>query len=455
MAFNSLKDYIEYRYNISFKDHEKCYTSCCPKNKEGKDRFVIFKNQGIGSLGRFYCHHDCKDCFCGSSDKKSGDAIDFVVEFEHSCIDFLAAKTFWGLSGISETEASKAMRNHHLSVPPAQRTPEQQAALVTVNDKHEEIRAEIRTIIGNRNLSLQNEEPVKRIQPPSEQWLDWAFDFMRRKWTIWDKIKEKISNGHLLDAGERQALAALHWRGLMLKTAIPAGLAWNETPLYINRENAGLDIKDKRYTKFLVPRGIVMVSRRKLGGYLWPYSMIVRCIPSIYIDGEKSKIKQTPGGSAKTTFCLGSSKEIVFLTESILDAVLIWQASKKTVSVAGLISAHFKPDFDADQWIRSCKNIVIVPDMDITPENTAGAGIKAAKTWQALYPHALILPPVGGKDVHAADLAYRTGRNPGALPSRTWLSWALKTVGIDPAQTDDYWEDWHIEHEAIRRTCSK
>lgn len=105
-------------------------------------------------------------------------------------------------------------------------------------------------------------------------------------------------------------------------------------------------------------------------------------------------------------FVAGRAGLPVVLVESALDAALLWQESFNTVCGVALMGNMKGLDADTHNFIQSAPLLLAAPDND-------EGGRAAWQRWNATYPHAILSPAVGQKDLgemHAAAL--RLGPEP-------------------------------------------
>ena len=200
-----------------------------------------------------------------------------------------------------------------------------------------------------------------------------------------------------------EALLAVCGRFLTPYTAQCTGIGWNPADRYVLRKSWGLtDLagQDGRpRTKLLLPRGLVIATRRRAG----VVALTVRC-PN---DRPESRPKYWQvKESSNVPFVAGRAGLPVVLVESALDAALLWQESFNTVCGVALMGNMKGLDADTHAFIQSAPLLLAAPDND-------DGGRAAWQRWNATYPHAILSPAVGQKDLgemHAAAL--RLGPEP-------------------------------------------
>lgn len=200
-----------------------------------------------------------------------------------------------------------------------------------------------------------------------------------------------------------EALLAVCGRFLTPHTAQSTGIGWNPADRYVLRKSWGLpDLAGqdgKPRTKLLIPRGLVIATRRRAG----VVALTVRC-PN---DCPESRPKYWQvKESSNVPFVAGRAGLPVVLVESALDAALLWQESFNTVCGVALMGNMKGLDADTHNFIQSAPLLLAAPDND-------EGGRAAWQRWNATYPHAILSPAVGQKDLgemHAAAL--RLGPEP-------------------------------------------
>lgn len=229
-----------------------------------------------------------------------------------------------------------------------------------------------------------------------------------------------------------EALLAVTGRFLTPDTAHRVGIGWNPTDLYPLRKSWGLpDIAGqdgKLRTKLLIPRGLVIATRRKAG----IVALTVRC-PNDRLE-SRPKYWQVKG-SADVPFVAGRAGLPVVLVESALDAALLWQESFSTVSSVALMGNMKGLDADTHDFIQAAPLLLACPDND-------EGGQVAWQRWSVAYPQAILAPAVGAKDLgemHTAALAWPIDE---AVPTMSeWctaaLSIARKTIQTSTVRGDN------------------
>ncbi len=228
-----------------------------------------------------------------------------------------------------------------------------------------------------------------------------------------------------------EALLAVIGRFLTPHTAQRIGIGWNPTDRYALRKTWGLPdlpgTDGKLRTKMLLPRGLVIATRRRAG----VVALTVRC-PN---DRPESRPKYWQvKESANVPFVAGRAGLPIVLVESALDAALLWQESFNTVSGVALMGNMKNLDADTHNFIQSAPILLAAPDND-------EGGRAAWQRWSAAYPQATLVPAVGGKDLgeqHAAALSWPIDEN---IPTvGEWLDAAL-SIARETAQVSSVCDD--------------
>lgn len=205
------------------------------------------------------------------------------------------------------------------------------------------------------------------------------------------------------------AVTALAGRYLTPHTARACGLGWNPADRYVLRKSWGLpDLAGQDgepRTKLLLPRGLVIATRRRAG----VVGLTVRC-PN---DRPESRPKYWQvAGSANAPFVVGRAGHPVVLVESALDACLLWQEGGGLVASVGFMGSTKPADAATDAFIRSAPQLLAAPDSD-------EAGYAAWRRWSKAWPGARLVPPLHGKDLGEQQAA-----------ALTWpLRYDMPTVG--------------------------
>ncbi len=222
-----------------------------------------------------------------------------------------------------------------------------------------------------------------------------------------------------------EALLAIIGRFLTPHTAQRIGIGWNPTDRYALRKSWGLpDLAGpdgKLRTKMLLPRGLVIATRRRAG----VVALTVRC-PN---DRPESRPKYWQvKESANVPFVAGRAGLPIVLVESALDAALVWQESFNTVSSVALMGNMKDLDADTHAFIQSAPILLAAPDND-------EGGRAAWQRWNTTYPHAILSPAIGQKDLgemHGGALSWPINE---AIPTLgEWLDAAL-SISSETAQT--------------------
>ena len=204
------------------------------------------------------------------------------------------------------------------------------------------------------------------------------------------------------DAGA-EARAFLHGRGIQDASIKRAGLGWNPTDAYRDREAWGLEPEQRENGK---PKR------------LWlPTGLVIPCI----VDGKPVRIRirrPEPGngpryyalpGSTFPPLSIGAGPMAV-VVESELDAILTAQEAPQGVFSLSMGSVQAKPDLTAHHALQKTERILVALDAD-------EAGAKASPWWLNQYPQAIRWPVPTGKD---PGEAFQAG-----LSIRAWIEAGL------------------------------
>ncbi|ACL01976.1 P4 alpha zinc-binding domain protein [Desulfatibacillum aliphaticivorans] len=181
-----------------------------------------------------------------------------------------------------------------------------------------------------------------------------------------------------------EARAFLHNRGIQDATIKKAGLGWNPTDAYRDREAWGLEPEIKENGR---PKG------------LWlPKGLVIPCRINekpIRIRIRRPKPENRPRyyalpGSTFPPMSIGAGL-VAVVVESELDAILTAQEAPQDVYSLAMGSVQAKPDLKAHNTLQQTKRILVALDAD-----TAGA--KASRWWLNQYPQAIRWPVPIKKD---------------------------------------------------------
>jgi len=207
-------------------------------------------------------------------------------------------------------------------------------------------------------------------------------------------------------------------RGLTVETCRACGIFVNPADRWPERTAWGLenytDKDGREHTKTLLPRGIVIATRRKAG----LVGGTIRCPDEDITSKGRPKFKDLPGG-AQVPFFAGRAGVPVVLVESAIDAALVWQSSGGRLAGVALMGATKEPDADTDAFLRAAPALIAVPDFD-------AAGMKGGRRWFERYPAAIYFPPIEGKDL---------GERPDWCP--LWCELAIEEVGKKASAGDE------------------
>lgn len=344
------------------------YAGPCPLCG-GEDRFIVWPDRPRG--GAFLCRK------CGAS----GDGIAFLMQRD----------------GLSYAEACAA-----LGLEPKRTT----TSLLSARRTHSR----------PRPVHLAQVAPVPpKPEPaglPCKEWMSSAAAFV-------DSCQRDLETSH-------EALLAVCGRFLTPYTAVQCGIGWNPADRYVLRESWGLPVIEKadggKRDKLLLPRGLVITTRRKAG----TVAITIRCSD----DRPESRPKywQVKGGG-NVPFVAGRAGLPLLLVESALDAALVWQESFGKLAALAFMGSTKPADTDTDQFIKQAPLLLAAPDRD-------DAGEKAWARWSTIYPHAHFAPVLHGKDLteqHAAAHAWPLDY---AIPTTgEWLTAVLSAIPHNSAHT--------------------
>ena len=308
----------------------------------GEDRFIVWPDRPRG--GAYLCRG------CGSQ----GDGIQFMREFMG--MSYPEACAALGLEQKHTTTSLLSARRTHARPPPAH-----PAQVAYVPPK-----------------------PEPAVMPCKE-WMGNAAAFLA-------ECQRDIETNP-------EALLAICGRCLTTHTAQDCGIGWNPADRYILRESWGLPIVELAgggmRDKLLLPRGLVIATRRKAG----TVALTVRCAD----DRPESRPKYWQvQGSSNVPFIAGRAGLPLLLVESALDAVLVWQESFGKLAAVALMGNMKGLDSDTHAFIQAAPLLLACPDND-------EGGQVAWQRWSAAYPQAILTPAVGAKDLgdmHRAALTW-------------------------------------------------
>ena len=205
-------------------------------------------------------------------------------------------------------------------------------------------------------------------------------------------------------------------RGLTAETCGVCGIFVNPADRYPERMAWGLEnytgADGKAHTKTLLPRGIVIATRRKAG----LVGGTIRCPDEDRQALGRPKFKDFPGG-AQVPFFAGAAGVPVVIVESAIDAALVWQASGGRLAGVALMGSTKELDADTAAFLRTAPALIVAPDFD-------AAGAKAERNWLSIFPGAVECFPLAGKDL---------GERPDLCPR--WCELALEKVAETQAKT--------------------
>lgn len=208
-----------------------------------------------------------------------------------------------------------------------------------------------------------------------------------------------------------EAVLALTGRYLTPDTALACGLGWNPADRYARRDAWGLAPVEGR-EKLLLPRGLVIATRRRAG----VVALTVRC-PDERPEG-RPKYWQI-AGSANLPFVVGLGGLPVVLMESALDAALLWAETNCQCAAVAFMGSSKPVDAATAGFIAAAPLILVAPDKD-------DAGRAAWQRWSRAFPSAVCAPAVGGKDLGDMHRAALTPPLPEEIPTAgEWFAAAL------------------------------
>ncbi len=232
---------------------------------------------------------------------------------------------------------------------------------------------------------------------PGKEWMQAAADFVAQ-------CSRNLSHP--------EAIAALKARGLTIATAQKLSIGWSTADIYPLRQAWGLpEVQGK--TKLLLPRGLVIPTRRKSG----IVAVTMRCADDKPKDRPKYWQIQ---GSSNAPYVVGEVKKPVFLFESALDAVLLWQEMQGQCAAMAFMGSTKGIDKGTAAFICNAPLVIACPDDD-------DAGHKAWNEWRKLFPSAVRVRPLEGKDLTDMHLMAAQGGNTPTTPTvQQWAEIALE-----------------------------
>lgn len=209
------------------------------------------------------------------------------------------------------------------------------------------------TFVGKDLLNQQSPPPPtsKKASPaaPAPQWQNRADELVR--WAH----KQLISDPAKLEAVK-------HERGLTPETIAQYQLGWINKDIFDHRTGWGLKetLKDSgKPKKLLIPRGLV-IPRTDSG-------KVTRIRIRRDKPGKYGRYHVLPGSSC-TPLVIRTIKEVnpdpAIIVESELDAILLDQELKKSLTIVGLGSATIRPDEILARQLLSTPFILLVLDSD-------------------------------------------------------------------------------------------
>ena len=247
-----------------------------------------------------------------------------------------------------------------------------------------------------RQGHLTAPQSYRRTTPAPEQypgtaWRDWAAALLAEAQA---RLKLPVAQDLLAS------------RGLSVETARQAGIGYLTTTHWLNLPSSPEEKK-----KSILPAGLLLAVRRHIG----VVSAEIRCFPPHPCGGVLHTHWQLCG-APKLPYALGGSGRPIVITESVLDAVLLWQEACGQVAVLAMRGAAARPGIEVLRWLHSAPRIVLCPDAD-------EGGRAACVRWQSWLRdfRVDIYEPHGGKDIgDAHTLAGRTDGREGQTAA-AWL----------------------------------
>ncbi len=223
-----------------------------------------------------------------------------------------------------------------------------------------------------------------------------------RNFSEWQKQADNFHNArkeNLL----KYAQPFLISRNITLGTALTC-LSWNCKDEYFASSQWGINDG----SKLKVPQGLLICSMRE--------NEIIGL--TVRTKDNKNKYWQVKGSQSKPFF-IGNSKDIVFIMESALDCLLLFQESYKVgikISCVGLRGATGQFDKELINFIEQAKQIFYIPDKD-------KAGLEAIPDKMKLFPNCRVV--LTGKSKDLGELAQKYGN------SHIVADWLCNTLKIE------------------------
>jgi len=246
--------------------------------------------------------------------------------------------------------------------------------------------------------SFQRSEPsptFKIDHQRPEKWIDKAQSFM-------ESCHQRLFVDHT-------ALALLSKRGLKEKTIKQFQLGYNPLNQWIRREHWGLKTKHNdqgKELKLYLPKGIVIPSL---------FEQVPRKLKIRRSDWQEKepfpKYYEVPGSSPYPSIYGDQTLDILILTESELDAMLIIQEAGDPCSCLAIGGTKKTPDIATHQWLKTRGCILYALDFD-------EAGKNGYFFWRSTYPN--IKPWPVPQEKSPGD-AYQKG-----IDLREWIRGGIK-----------------------------
>ena len=206
-------------------------------------------------------------------------------------------------------------------------------------------------------------------------------------------------------------------RGIRLNNAPAFGVYWNPADRFELPAAWGL----RRAKKLYIPKGILIALLRYRWGPWCEAPTVVGLLVRRAVAGPNGErlqwvpFRDDDSDLPKTrTMLLGETGQPVVVTESALDAALVYQEAQARVAVVSTCGATYPLDADAAAMMREAPELWAWPDAD-------EAGAKAFRRWRGAFPAMRPIAMPTGQDGRAVakdptELA-RLCRNNAELPT--------------------------------------
>lgn len=186
--------------------------------------------------------------------------------------------------------------------------------------------------------------------------------------------------GGRAEAEARQAIE--QGRGIRLNNAPAFGVYWNPADRFEPADKWGL----KRAKKLFIPRGILIALLRYHWGPWCESPTVVGLLVRRAVTGpDGTRLQWVPFRDDDSSLprtrsmVLGESGLPVVVTESALDAALVYQEAQARVAVVSTCGATYPLDADAAAMMREAPKLWAWPDAD-------EAGAQAFRLWRGAFP---------------------------------------------------------------------